>query len=323
MKFWVYKLKFSSEVHIGNGLLSESSYYIHADTFFSALCHEILKLEGTSGIDKLHKMAEEDELVLSDGFPYSKDVLYVPKPLNQKFILRSGSAKDGKDSVSRKLWKKIEFLPVSVLLNEQMGTNIETYSEQLKQIGTSSLRIHASILGRKEPEPYGVGSFHFNSRSGIYFFVGIEEERQSLFDQIMESLQYTGIGGKLSSGMGRFTFEKEELDESIKDRLCYGKQSLGEKNVMTLSVSLPEKYDNSLLENSYYTIIKRSGFVASSTYTSNRKEIEGYTKRKDLYVIKTGSCMCNGFCGRIEDVSDGKSHAVLRYVKPLFWRLEQ
>ena len=79
MNFWVYKLAFSTEVHIGNGLLTDSDYTMYADTFFSALCLEALKIYGVEGIEKLKTMAMEDKLVLSDGFPYIKDKLYIPK----------------------------------------------------------------------------------------------------------------------------------------------------------------------------------------------------------------------------------------------------
>ena len=45
MEYTGYKLVFSTSVHFGNGSLENSDNRIYADTIFSALCHEAVKLE--------------------------------------------------------------------------------------------------------------------------------------------------------------------------------------------------------------------------------------------------------------------------------------
>jgi len=320
MKFWVYKLTFSTEVHIGDGLLTDSGYTMHADTFFSALCIEALKIYGEEGITNLKEWVNEDKLVLSDGFPYINDVLYLPKPLNPQYMDKYNISK--KTSSERKAYKKLKYLPVDIWWKKDTALDIENELIQLKQIGESTLHIRASIQGLPETEPYGVGGFVFSENGGIYFIVGIEEEYETVFDNILDSLQYTGIGGKISTGMGKFQWEKYTIKDKMKKRLCYGKQSKENKNLMTLSVSLPQKQDELVLEDSYYSVIKRSGFVASQSYTIRQKDMTGFTKKKNLYVIQAGSCMTHGYCGNIIDVSDGGTHEVLRYAKPLFWRVE-
>lgn len=322
MNFWVYKLSFSTELHIGNGLLTDSYYTMYADSFFSALCLEALKIYGAEGIEKLKTMAMEDKLVLSDGFPYIKDKLYIPKPLDTTFLNPYCEAKQD-TSVQRKTWKKTKYLPLEIWNKNNSKLDVEKELENLKGIGWSSLRIRAFIQGLEETMPYGVGGFQFVKDNGMYFIVGLEKEVEEIFDNILNSLQYTGIGGKLSTGMGKFQWSKEEASNDVKERLCYAEQSREETNLMTLSVSLPNKEDEEVLENSYYSVIKRSGFVSSFDYTSKQKDISGFTKKKNLYVIQSGSCMSHGYCGDIIDVSDGGVHEVLRYAKPLFWRLEQ
>lgn len=322
MNFWVFKLTFSTEVHIGNGLLTDSGYTMYADTFFSALCLEALKIYGVEGIEQLKAMAMEDKLVLSDGFPYIKDTLYIPKPLDISFLNPYCEIKQD-TSVQRKTWKKVRYLPLDIWSKNNSKFDIEKELENFKGLGCSSLRIRASIQGLEETMPYGVGGFQFAKDNGMYFIVGLEKEVEEIFDNILNSLQYTGIGGKLSTGMGKFQWSKEEVCNDVKERLCYAEQSKEEINVMTLSVSLPNKEHEDVLENSCYSVIKRSGFVSSIDYTSKRKDISGFTKKKNLYVIQSGSCMAHGYCGDIINVSDDGTHEVLRYAKPLFWRLEQ
>lgn len=44
MKYKAYKLAFTSGIHIGKTMLVDSNPGIHADTLFSALCQEALKI---------------------------------------------------------------------------------------------------------------------------------------------------------------------------------------------------------------------------------------------------------------------------------------
>ena len=45
---------------------------------------------------------------------------------------------------------------------------------------------------------------------------------------------------------------------------------------------------------------------------------EEYRRKRDLYVFAAGSCFKNEFEGDIYDVTNGGSHPVYRYAKPLF-----
>lgn len=82
---------------------------------------------------------------------------------------------------------------------------------------------------------------------------------------------------------------------------------------MSLSCSLP-KYNEleTVLEGASYLLQKRSGFVVSDKYS------EEPLRKRDLYILKAGSCFRTIFEGDIYDVSDGGTHAVYRYAKPLF-----
>ena len=127
-------------------------------------------------------------------------------------------------------------------------------------------------------------------------------------ETLLEALSYTGIGGKKSSGMGKFVLKYGKMpDDYIK---YMGKKS--DKNIL-LSVALPKEEELSVvLEGASYQLEKRTGFVASTGYADE------WRKKKELYVFSAGSCFEKSFAGDIYDVSDGGNHPVYRYAKALF-----
>lgn len=132
------------------------------------------------------------------------------------------------------------------------------------------------------------------------------DEELKEVEELIISLGYSGIGGKRSSGLGRFDIQiADDADELL--NMITEKSRL----YMTLSVSLPKECEitNSLSE-AKYSIIKRSGFISSQVFDDRRK--------KDLYVIAAGACVKNKYEGDIYDVADGGVHPVYRYAKPLF-----
>ena len=74
----------------------------------------------------------------------------------------------------------------------------------------------------------------------------------------MTSLQYTGIGGKRSSGYGQFDLTILDLPDSLKNRLTKAHQG----PVMTLTTSLPvEKELEYAMETGSYLLSKSSGLL--------------------------------------------------------------
>lgn len=138
----------------------------------------------------------------------------------------------------------------------------------------------------------------------------LEEEKQ-LLEELLESLSYTGIGGKKFSGLGKFSCIPKKVPEEFLKQL---EKRTG--RYMLLSPALPREEElDEVLEGASYQLEKRSGFVASPEYASE------WRRKKDLYVFQAGSCFEKKFEGDIYDVSDGGNHAVYRYAKPLFMRI--
>ena len=125
---------------------------------------------------------------------------------------------------------------------------------------------------------------------------------------MLESLSYTGIGGKRSAGFGRFEAVEGKMPESLRKKLTdTGKMSI------LLSTALPQKQQlEKVLEEATYTLIRRGGFIDSQ----NLKD--GPKRKKDLYVFAPGSCFKTTFSGQLEEEETGGEHSVFRYEKALF-----
>ncbi len=314
MKFSIYKLSFKTAVHFGNGRLTESGMTFYADTLFSALFKEALKLQGNDGAQELLKMAKGGRLLLSDSMPYYDDTLFLPKPITQP----QTTEKRESDSVMKKKFKKLRYIPAEDIDSFLGGSYdpAET-ADKLGRIGKSSIRGTAAVPDKDDAQPFNIGVFtfgfydetarSFEKNSGLYFIAGTDgEEAGYLLDDLMDSLSYTGIGGKLSAGLGKFEYTYGDLPEHLAKRLGGGSKQ------MTLSLCMAQDAElETALDGAEYELIKRSGFVSSDSYADSPQ------KKRDFYCFKGGSCFENSFSGDVFDVSAGGAHPVYRYAKPM------
>ena len=119
----IYKLSFPVGVHLGEGNLNTSVMNCRADTLFSALYIEALKL----GKDKeFYEMAVQGHLLWSDLFPYDKENLYLPKPM-----IPISNADEG-NSVEKKFYKKLKYIPASE--TEESVSNFETVVDEINAL---------------------------------------------------------------------------------------------------------------------------------------------------------------------------------------------
>lgn len=306
MEYSVYKFKFLTDVHLGAGLLNDSEATFHADTLFSALYMEAMRLEKEK---EFLNAVSHGELLFSDAFPFVRDTYLLPKPL----LYVEG---DKNQTYSEKrVYKKMQFLPVEKL-DEYLSGNFSLEDDPMKDFGISYQRVLASVRlsdaqGEKtDTLPYQVGTYRFSDQCGLYIITATKSSKEKmLMEELMEALSYTGIGGKRSEGLGRFEFCFGKKTEKLMEIL----QRKSGSSHMLLSVALPEDQElENALRNSVYQLEKRSGFVASDTYA------EEFRKKQDLYVFMAGSCFKNTFEGGIFDVSQGGKHPVYRYAKAFF-----
>ena len=303
MKYKLYKMKFTTPVHFGEGHLGGSAENFLADRLFSALYIEALKSSPDTA-DTLCTAASKGELILSDGLPYIGDELYIPKPIIK---IDGGES----SSVLKKAFKKLSHIPAG-RIDEYLNGTLEPIAEneKLRQLGRFADTTRAAVYnGTDDALPYRVGTYCFNSGSGLYFIAGYEDDEIfNLLDDTIMSLGYTGIGGKVSSGLGKFSAFPEEVPDEILKRLD-GKHD----RYITLSVSMAKENQlDKALDNAGYMLIKRSGFINSQTYFDTQR------KKREMYCFAAGSCFENRFDGYVADLSDGGNHPVYRYAVPMF-----
>lgn len=316
MKTHIYKFKFKTEVHFGDGSLAGTASSFHADTLFSALCFEAIKM---GRLDEFVNLCFNHKLSFSDAFPFKKDRLYLPKPLVSR--KRDPDAVPSElDVANRKKLKKLHYIAVDLFQDYLNGKDIFEKND-LSDFGKASSRSKNCIRSDGEDvEPYHVGTFRFNEDCGLYVIARYEDDSiLPLTDELFTSLSYSGIGGKRTSGYGKFDVKSVKADQSIFPLLnSFGKVSANPNAYqMLLCAAYPEESQiNEVLLNSHISVIRRSGFVAGE---SGEEEL---LKKKDSYVFDCGSCFKQRFEGVIFDVSRGTPHKVYRYALPMFMEIE-
>jgi len=320
MQYAVIKWHFLTAVRFGTskGQLADSSYIMHSDTLFSALCQEALKLGGQEALQRLYDLCSSDRLLLSDTMPFMGENYFLPKP-----ILQVERAAQESNSVLKKAYKKLKYIPTNLFatyLQSLQGTcqfDVEAVNFLLKDFVTNANRVMVGVKGNDAPQPFYVNTWTFAENAGLYVLAAFEDKADlDWLEQLMGNLGLQGIGGKKNSGLGKFEVEDVILlDKTCSEGLKALQKLLSSEGqwYMTLSGALPRVDElEHALDGAAYQVLKRSGFVDSTCYAEEQR------KRRTLYILAAGSCFRNSFCGAIYDVADGGSHPVYRYAKPLF-----
>src|SRR5690625_3705933 len=273
MKKTLVKLHFKTPLHIGKRSLTDSEFTIKADTLFSALLIE-------SGYNKnLLEAVEAGELRFSDCLPFIDNSYYIPKPM-----IHVESEEDPK------LYKNLHYIPEK-LLEDYIEGDLDAVAElEFFNLGHADLRMQVEV----EEDPYAVGTYSFHENAGLYF---IMEYKDDFIFSILDSLKYSGIGGKRSSGLGRFIYSTDEAFDLREDKLG--------KILLTTSMAMDNELDE-VMEEAVFLLDKRSGFIHGSGY-----------KKVDFYSFKPGSVFTKGFKGQIFNVGNDE-HPVYRYGIPIF-----
>ena len=298
-EYTFYKLIFPGGVHFGTGMLSSSDFRFLADSLFSALYIEAMKC---GCADALLRSVSADSICISDCFPFYKDQYFIPKPM-----LRIAASDTG-NSMEKKFYKNLKFIPASSLKSYLSG-DMEK-QDPLKDLISISSRTMAAISRNGDVTlPYQVGICSFAEGAGLYFIAKTETpEDKEMLDDLLTALSSVGIGGKRSAGLGKFTLLYGHADVSIVKRL---QSSNGIQ--MLLSCALPKEEElESAMDGASYGVLPRSGFILSDSYADEQR------KRHTLFAFESGSCFRNTFDGDIYNVSQGGTHPVYRYAKPLF-----
>ena len=329
MTYLLYKLRFPNGIHIGTAsgnTLEETMISVYSDTFYSALFNEYMKIYNN---DELYKISETGNFLVSDLLPFKekKDIstdFYLPKPFIS--IERKEIKKDDEEKIDKKKVKATNFIPADKLGEYfsflKNGKNFPVIDDNFgkKQLYTKN----KVSLENEDTQLYNIEIFKFNEKSGLYFIVKLPEDEkwQEIFQNILDSLALTGIGGKKNSGFGDFTIEEDpmifdgldfEKIESESDSFINRALFSVEKNFLILSSYSPkiEEIEKIKENGNFYQLIKRSGFVNSSSYSEQAE------KRKQVYMLSSGSVLNFKPEGKILDLNLHGKHSIYRMGKPI------
>lgn len=327
---YLIKLKFKTSIHIGSDSatpdISVSSNTVHADTFYSALLIEALKRGGEDYLKVINGIFKAGAKI-SDLMPYCGGVYFVPKPILSIEQPSETANVSRNTAFDKKALKNLTHIDIGafgeyIKLISGMASSYDPSkdAELLRNLGRKSTRLQLKIEGIENGRqyrlensmPYYVGTYTFNKESGLYLLLRAGEEHLAELINLISSLGYSGIGGRVSSGLGKF-----ELDEVLPaDEIKPFAERFNLDNFswyMSLSVCLPKDEElEDVHKSANYLLLKRSGFVQSATYSDT------LLKKKDIYAFSQGSVFNKLFEGDIFDVSCSGSHEVYRYLKSFF-----
>ena len=148
--------------------------------------------------------ARNGQFLISDLFPWHERELYLPKPVLPPFFQRDI---DEEGKTDKKFLKKLAHLPASKFREYldflRSGGELPWQPEQ-DSLAYEVLLYRAKVAREEETMPYLVSARRFQENGGLYFILQTSGEWREKLDPVIESLGLSGVGGKKSSGLGKF-----------------------------------------------------------------------------------------------------------------------
>lgn len=320
-------LRFLSSVHFGDasggGGLDAVQLTCRADTFFSALCVEAAKL-GEAALAQLVEKAQSGEIAFSDLLPWYRREggyeWYLPKPVLSITPVEKKAENlqtVRQESSFRKKSKKRAFIRAS-----ELGLYVDDLrygSASLTEEPTFGTAISQMHFNGRSRAPYSAGSYYFAAQAGLYVLIRLEEkDDMKWLSPLIHLTGLSGIGGRRSSGMGRFQEEmpylmlRDDDDNEDTEALYELLTDTEAEEQMCLSSVLPKKEEIEIAAAGKGLWLVRSGLSWSHG-------MDVPVKMHTIYMMAAGSCFSKRLQGRIADVSTPASpHPVYRYGKGLY-----
>lgn len=318
MKYFLLRLAFDTAVHFGGSdsavSAGTSGMELHADTIFSALCHTALETSGEAGVEALCAAVKNGDLAFSDAMPWHGGDLYLPRPLAASRSTAEVS------TVQRKAIKKLAWIPIS---------RFDAYTDSLQQgvyqidaekdvsFGESYTQAKARVIEGGDAQPYPVGLYAFRENCGLYVICACREGYpMETLVRLFALLGLGGIGGRVSSGYGRFHLQGEAVclndARDVQQRWLLDALNADTAPYLLLTASLPREEElDAALEGAAFQLVQRSGFAAT-------EQAETLRKKKTQYFLAAGAVLQNRYEGALYDVGLDLPHPVYRYSRPLF-----
>jgi CRISPR-associated protein Csm4 len=181
------------------------------DTLFGQLCWALREEQGESALkDALVDYTKGNPFaVVSDALP----VNYLPRPLLPPHYLGSAT-----DSTERKQWKKIRWIPESVLhesLNKWLEHSLNQQPENVYQQAHphNSINRLTGTTGKEGFAPYAVEEFWYAPGYQLQIYVVIDAARlePELLKTLFVRIGSFGFGRDASIGLGKFSVDDCQL----------------------------------------------------------------------------------------------------------------
>lgn len=259
-------LKFTSGVHLGDreGWLEGTGVMVHADTLFGAFCHGYRLLYGVEELERLLRQFLQDEapFLLSSAFPHWRGTLYLPTPLCQ---MPQTKQEKKINYVGLQDWQRLlagetlNGLGVTAeLLPGPDGTDVPWEIMDVPRVGLNRRTAHP------DESFFHVGEVRYNPEAGLYFLFRIyKREEENRFLAVWRFLAHEGLGGDRSSGKGHFA-PPEWLEVDLAGPAAAD-------HVVCLSPYYPRREEIFGLQEGYYELIERRGYVYSPASQSLRR----------------------------------------------------
>lgn len=196
MTYKLYIMTFQN-AHFGSGTLDSSKLTFSADRIFSALVLEALKMGKLDAFPcgaKPRQVHAHRCLSISFG-------PFLPKPIGYPKHDQIDQSVDVKEVRRQaKLSKKLQFLALENVDDYLNGELFENEEHAVIDTVTKN-------QPHKDDNLYQVATTRFSNDTSLYVIAN----ESDLLNELMSSLQYSGLGGKRSSGFGRFELDIQNI----------------------------------------------------------------------------------------------------------------
>ena len=324
MQHYLYTLCFDAPVHFGmaerGGGLEHTDMVMTADALFSAILAELSAAGEHDALCELLDAVRQGILRISDLLPWREREdgawdFYLPRPV----LPEDMAAQTRPDSYAEacafmsahKQQKRLSYIRAG---------RMQEYLESLREgrpfdepaaFGQEILHQRVNCRG-EESLPYFVGSFVFHEQAGLYLIVSTEsEDMVEAMSRLLEFMGQSGIGGKRSSGYGKFHLADDAV--LLSEDAVYGEDDAALYRLltdeaaewqMTLSPVLPDAHDIEAVAQGFYHLRHVGGFVTTAALAE---------KKNSICLLDSGSCLRERVPGSMASLGQNEGHPVLRY----------
>ena len=311
MSYVIYPLAFDTAVHFAaagrGGRLDEAGAEYGADPLFSALCAELAAVGEMDALTRLHARVAARELLFSDLLPWRVDAagemeFYVPRPvlrIEGTGEPRANFAETCSRATERKKQKSMKYLRASQMADYVTAMRTGAPFSSVAEFGTASLRQRVNTRAA-EPLPYYVGQFDFHRDAGLYLLASVRHaEDVDFLRDLLTWLGLSGLGGKRTSGFGKFHMAEDEL------ALYAMLHAADAPWQMTIAPVVPTVEELPRVKEGAYRLRRAGGFLTAPMHAA--------AKKNSVHLIDAGSCLRTRISGSLAVLCEHDGHPVWRY----------